>query len=335
MPGRHWIKALLLGAFFYCASAWAEEAQPNVPHPFPGTATILQDGDIILNDGLNIVSSFNRQFGYPLGLYTHASIYIELPKEGGRIIGFNDAGIQVSKPEAMLGRNFRLALLRPRVKPPAGALAAAFQALSGHPLKFDYDMKWPSADSNTTYCAGFISQLFRLAGLAEIDPFPQPAPRAQDYWDGWAQQHLGLQLDRINSPNTPLLNPNFQVLAEYQEANPRLRHRFWINDATMRRMMDYIRTDQRDVAPPKLGSRLALAAAKAGLVDGVGFIDMPGPRQRVFIAIYEFMLRVEARVKRSMILNEDQTWDEPSIRALTVAVADAYRDEFFVPPSPH
>ena len=178
VPGRHWIKALLLGAFFYCASAWAEEAQPNGPHPFPGTATTLQDGDIILNDSLNIVSSFNRQFGYPLGLYTHASIYIELPKEGGRIIGFNDAGIQVSKPDAMLRRNFRLALLRPRVKPPAGALAVAFQALSGRPLKFDYDMKWPSADSNTSYCAGFISQLYRLAGLAEIDPFPQPAPRA-------------------------------------------------------------------------------------------------------------------------------------------------------------
>ena len=106
VPGRHWIKALLLGAFFYCASAWAEEAQPNGPHPFPGTATTLQDGDIILNDSLNIVSSFNRQFGYPLGLYTHASIYIELPKEGGRIIGFNDAGIQVSKPDAMLRRNF-------------------------------------------------------------------------------------------------------------------------------------------------------------------------------------------------------------------------------------
>lgn len=327
----HWMKAALLGAFFYCVFGWAGDVPGNTPVVFPGTTIALQDGDIILNDGANTISMFNRQFGYPAGLYTHASVYIELPKEGGKIVGFNDEGIQVSEPAAVLKRNFRLALLRPKNSPAAGALARAFKTLSSRPLKFDYNMQWPSLDSSASYCAGFISQLYRLAGLTESDPFPEPEARPEGFWDAWAEQHLAMRLNQIKSPNAPLFNPHFNLLSEYQEDNPRLRQRLWINEATLSRMMDYIRLEGRRVAPPKLGSRLILAVARAGLVDGVGFVDMPEPRQKVFISVYEFMLRVEGRVTRTMILNEDQTWDQAAIRALTVAVADAYRDEFFLP----
>ena len=324
----------MLVAFFY--GPWALADQPGVElRPvFPGTSIALEDGDVILNEALGVVSGFSRRFGYPNGPYTHAMVFIERPNMGARVVGYDDQGIRVSKSQLILEGNYRLALLRPVVKPKPGALVSAYWELKQRSMKFDYDMVWPAVDSDRTYCVGFVSQLFRLAEPAAVDWFPEPAQRPKDFWSVWAMQKLGFDLSRIVSPNALLSNPHFRLLAEYvAEDDETLLVDKWLRETVLEKVEEFIRDDKLDIAPPNLGSRLALSAISAGMVDGINFANMPAIRQEKFIAVYEFMVRVEERVKRTMRLNDAQTWDETAVKSLTGAVADVLRDKFFVPPA--
>ena len=328
------LKATVCVAFFYGICAWANQPGAESRPVFPGTSIVLEDGDVILNDGLGIVSSFNRRFGYPAGPYSHATVFIERPNVGWRVVGYDDEGIKVSKPQLVLERNYRLALLRPVVKPPSGALVLAYQELKRRPLKFDYDMAWPTVDSNQTYCVGFISQLFRLAEPSASDWFPQPQKRPNDFWSDWAMQKLGLDISRIASPNSLLTNPHFRLLAEYVvEDDKMLLVEKWVRDTVLEKVEEFLRDDRLDIAPPKPGSRLTLSVAATGMIDGIAFARMPVVRQEKFISVYEFMVRVEERVNRTIRLNEEHAWDEDAVKSLTNSVANAFRDEFFVSPS--
>lgn len=329
MPCLHGLKTTLWVVFFCATQAYAGEMHSALPTHFPGTTLELQDGDVILNDGLGLVSALNREFGYPTGPYTHVSIYVEFPGEGGKVVGYTDDGVKISPPERILAQNFRLALVRPLARPAAGALASAFKQLSKQSLQFDYDMRRSEAGGNSTYCVDFVAQLFQLTDPLAGDLFPQNL-RPSDFWSDWVQTHLGLDLSPIVSPNAFMHNPRFQALAEYESENPRMQVNNWIRQTVMQKLKAFIRNDQLDVAPPKLGSTLALFAAKKGLMDGVVLAKMPESRQRVFITVYEFMITVEERVKRTMRLNDDQDWHEESVSELTAAVSEALRDDFFV-----
>lgn len=329
---KYCLKTAVLLAFFFGSVAWAAGQGIESAPVFPGTSIILEDGDVILNDGLGIISTFNKKFGHPEGPYTHASVFVVLPKAGGRVIGYNDEGIHISKPQGMFSRNYRLALLRPATKPPAGALADAYQALTQRPLKFDYNMAWPSIDSSQTYCVGFISQLFQIASPAMKDFFLPPKERPHDFWSEWTKQNLDFNLSQIASPNIFLSNPNFRLIAEYQSDDRGDLVNNWIRRVLIDKIEIFIRDARLDIAPPKLGSRLALFAARAGIIDGITFAQMPDSFQDKFISIYEFMVSVELRTKRTMRLNDDHTWDEKAISALTGEVADSFRNEFFISP---
>ena len=326
-----WVKTTLLVVFFYCTHSYAGEVHSELHPNFPSTAIELQDGDVILNDGLGFISSFNKEFGYPIGPYTHVSVYIEFPGEDPIIVGYTDEGIQISSPGNVLHRNFRLALLRPIAKPPAGALASAFKQLSKQPLKFDYDMKRSKMDGKSTYCVDFVAQLFKLTDPLADDILSQSIERPSDFWSDWAQKHLGLDLSQIISPNALILNPNFQLIAQYESEDMKAHVDKWIRESIMQKIKAFIRNDHLDIAPPNLGSRLALFAAKKGVIDDVVLAKMPESRQKIFITIYEFMTTVESHVKRTMRLNDAKDWNEKSVRVLTGEVADALHDNFFIP----
>jgi hypothetical protein len=249
------------------------------------------------------------------------------------MVSFNEQkGAIVFPPENILSPSGYLGLLRPTVKPPVGALATAFEQLAERPLAFDLDMVWPDIDSHRTYCVGFISQLFRLAGLQDSDPYPRPDESARDPSIDWAQKHLGFALNRIVSPNAILSNPHYKLLAQYEAIRPIRRVKHWITETTLRKMANYVRDDHLAVAPPKLGSRLGLAAIKLGLVEDPLLFNIPEGRAKIFATVHDFASRVEQRVNRYMQLHDDQVWDEGSVRELTQAVADYYRDDFFVQP---
>lgn len=326
-----WVKTTLLVVFFYCTHSYAGEVHSELHPNFPSTAIELQDGDVILNDGLGFISSFNKEFGYPIGPYTHVSVYIEFSGEDPIIVGYTDEGIQISSPGNVLHRNFRLALLRPIAKPPAGALASAFKQLSKQSLKFDYDMKLSKMNGNSTYCVDFVAQLFKLTDPLADGILSQSIERPSDFWSDWAQKHLGLDLSQIISPNALMLNPHFQLMAQYESEDMRAQVNKWIRESIMQKIKAFIRNDHLDIAPPNLGSRLALYAAKKGVLDDVALAKMPESRQKIFITVYEFMTTVESRVKRTMLLNDAHDWNEESVRVLTGEVSDALRDDFFIP----
>ncbi len=322
--------ATLLVAFLLGTTACIHSAQA-APVLFPDSSITLEDGDIILSDGVDILPSFNREFGYPKGPYSHASVYIELPEKGGQIVDFNDSGMHISDPERFMSRSFKLAILRPIHKPAPGALARAFEALSERNMVFDFDMVWPSNDSRLTYCAGFVSQLFRLSGLPGMDPFPRQEAYRMEFWNDWAQQHLGMDLSHAISPNAILSNAHFRLLAEYDNPSQALKKKFWLTDSTLRKVMHYLRNEQMEIAPPSLGSRLVFAATDAGWIKRNTFTQMPVKRRTAYITIYEFTEKVKARVERTLLLNEEKSWDEDDVRTLTESVADAYRNGFFMP----
>lgn len=324
--------AAVSAAIFLCNSVWADTPTQNQSYLFPDTAIALQDGDIILTDTPKLSSALIREFGSPVGKYSHASVYIDFPDGTGKVVTFTDHGTQIIDPSRFLNGKYRLALMRPLVKPPKGVLAAAFEQLSARPLVFDFDMKWPSTESNTTYCAGFISQLFRISGLPESDPYQKSIEFKQEFWDDWALQHLGLSLSQIVSPNVVLSNAHFTLLGEYQ-AKARQEHiNYWISDTTFHTLMNYIQHDHLEISPPKLGSGLALKLSKIGLIEEIDLLHMPEDRLKAFVPLWEYSKMVEARVNHLMFIYDDQQWDEASIRALTKSVADYYRDNYFVAP---
>lgn len=326
-----WLWATLLVAFFHGAPSWASDVAQPAPVLFPGTSLALEEGDIILSDGVDMIPSFNREFGHPKGPYSHASVYIVFPDKEGQIVDFDNRGIRVHAPAGFMRRSFKLAILRPNQKPAPGALARAFRVLSQRNLRFDFNMAWPDRDSSQSYCAGFVSQLFRLADLSHMDPFPQQEARPLEFWGDWALQHLGMDLRQAISPNAILSNAHFRLLAEYDNPSPSLKKKFWLTDVTLRKIMHYLRHEQLEIAPPSLGSRLVFAATDAGWMEGNTFTQMPSQRGKVYVTVFEFVEKVKARVERTLFLHEDKAWSEDDVRALTEAVADAYRNDFFTP----
>jgi hypothetical protein len=330
MAFLRFLMAAITAAIFLCNTAWADSPAKNQGYLFPDTAIALQDGDIILTDTPKLSSALIREFSSPIGKYSHATVYIDFPDGTGKLVSFSDHGIKVIDPDKYLSGNDRLALMRPLAKPPKGALAAAFEQLSARPLLFDFDMKWPSIESNKTYCAGFISQLFRMSGLAESDPFQKSIGRKQAFWEDWALQHLGLSLSHIVAPNVVLSDAHFKLLSEYQAKDRQQDINYWISETTFHTIMQYIQHDQLEISTPKLGSGLALKLSKIGLIEGMDLLNMPEERLKVFVPLWEYSKIVETRVNHLIYIHEDQQWDETSIRALTKSVADYYRDNYFV-----
>lgn len=312
--------------------AWADSPTQNPPYVFPDTAIALQDGDIVLTDTPKLSSTLIRQLGNPTGKYSHAAVFIEFPDGTSKLVGYTDHGIKEIDPSKYLSDKGRLALVRPLVKPPMGRLANSFAQLSKRSLVFDFDMRWPSLDSNKTYCAGFISQLFRMSGPPESDPYKNPIDYKQAFWDDWALHQLGLSLSHIVSPNAVLTDAHFKLLGEYQTQDKQQNIDHWIVETTFQTLMHYIEQDQLTIAPIKLGSRLALQLSKMGLMEDMDLLNMPEQRLKVFIPMWEYSEMVKARVNRLIFINDDQDWDEKSVRALTKSVADYYRDNYFVSP---
>ena len=322
--------AAITAAIFFCNAAWAESPAQNQVYLFPDRAIALQDGDIILTDTPKLSSALIRQLGNPTGKYSHASVFIEFPDGTGKLVSFSDHGVIEIDPAKYLSNNDRLALIRPVATPTKGALADAFAQLSARPLVFDFDMRWPSIESNKTYCAGFISQLFRMSGLAESDPFQKSIGRKQAFWEDWALEHLGLSLSHIVAPNVVLSDAHFKLLSEYQAKNRQQDINYWISETTFHTIMHYIQHDQLEISPPKLGSGLALRLSKIGLIEGMDLLNMPEDRLKVFVPLWEFSKIVETRVNHLIYIHEGQQWDEASIRVLTKSVADYYRNNYFV-----
>ena len=318
-------------AIFLSNAAWADSATQKPAYVFPDTAIALQDGDIVLSDTPKLTSTLIRQLGNPTGPYSHAAVFIEFPDGTAKLVGYTDHGIKEIDP-IYLSEKGRLALVRPLVKPPMGALANSFVQLSKRPLVFDFDMRWPSVESNKTYCAGFISQLFRMSGPPENDPYKKPIDYKQEFWDNWALQQLGLTLSNIVSPNAVLADAHFKLLGEYQTQDMQQNIDLWLVETTFQTLMHFIEHDQLTIAPIKLGSRLALQLSRMGLMEEMDLLNMPEQRLKVFIPLWEYSEMVKARVNRLIFINEEQDWDETSVRALTKSVADYYRDRYFISP---
>lgn len=313
-------------------AAWADSPAQKPTYVFPDTAIALQDGDIVLTDTPKLSSTLIRQLGNPTGPYSHAAVFIEFPDGTAKMVGYTDHGIKEIDPTKYLSEKGRLALVRPLAQPNTGSLADAYTQLAKRPLVFDFDMRWPSVESNKTYCAGFISQLFRMSGAPENDPYKKPTDYQRPFWDDWALQQLGLNLSPIVSPNAVLKDAHFKLLSEYQTQNQAQNIEHWIAETTFQTLMHYIEQDQLSIAPIKLGSRLALQLSKMGLMEEMDLLNMPEQRLKVFIPLWEYSEMVKARVNRLIFINEDQNWDETSVRALTKSVADYYRDNYFVSP---
>lgn len=324
--------AAFSAAIFLGNAAWADSQTQKLAYVFPDTAISLQDGDIVLTDTPKLSSTLIRQLGNPTGPYSHVAVFIEFPDGTAKVVGYTDHGIKEIDPAKFLSDKGRLALLRPRVKPPQDALAKAYLQLSTLPLVFDFDMRWPSIESNKTYCAGFISQLFRMSGSAENDPYKKPIDSKKTFWDDWALQQLGLSLSHIVSPNAVLTDAHFKLLSEYQTQDKQQNIEHWIAETTFQALMHYIEQDQFKIAPIKLGSRLALELSKMGLMEEMDLLNMPEQRLKVFIPLWEYSEMVKARVNHLIFINEDQEWNETSVRALTKSVANYYRDRYFVSP---
>lgn len=322
--------AAISAAIFFCHAAWADSPAQHPGYLFPDTTIALQDGDIILTDTTTLSSALIRELGSPLGKYSHATVYIDFPDGTAKLVGFSDHGIKVSDPKDFLNSSYRLALIRPVGTPAKGALAEAFEQLSARPLVFDFDMKWPSLESNKTYCVGFISQLFRMAGLPESHSLQTAMEAKKVFWDDWVLQQLGFSLSDIVSPNAILTDTHFKLLSEYQTKSRQKASQYWISETTFHAIMNYIQQDQLKISPPKLGSSLALRLSKMGLIGEMDLLNMPEQRLKIFAPLYEYAKIVEARVNHLMFIHEDQSWDEASIRALTKSVADYYRDNYFV-----
>ena len=322
-----------LAALFFFFPAFADSGVPRQPGQFvfPGSDYVLQDGDIILSNSGGLFSALNRQYGFPRGPYSHASLYIKDSKTGGVLIDFSGNGLIELSPDLGAYLSDELALIRPRIVPPAGALSAALKQLKSRPLQFDYDMRWPDVGSNSTYCVGVVSQLYRLAGMP--DPFPPGnANEARaGFMSRWATEQLGLDLKDIVSPNRILSLEDFELLAEYKPDDlaaslPRI-----ITMTAVQKVNDYLEKDGLSLQPPKSGSRFILNLANSGLLDGLPLSQIPEKRREAFITLNEFVEKVRMRTSRYLRHHDEIARNEQAVVEVTQAVADQYRDIFFAP----
>ena len=227
-----------------------------------------------------------------------------------------------------------LALLRPMHSPPPGRLAAALAILQRRSLAFDFAMRWPGINSDQTYCAGFVSQMYRLAGLP--DPFPPSLAGKKEPEDDWVAEHLGIDPSVSVSPNAPLFLSEFKLVAQYKNTNKQVADKAAINAAIAAKIIDYVAKQHLVPVVSGLGDKLVLDLISTGLFDADDIpVDNLSPGQRAhLLAVGKFSLMVDSRVGRTLYLNDDEEWSAEKIAALTDRVADAYRNKYFVREGP-
>jgi len=328
--------AAFLAALFFCGSVLADQRvlEQSGVHVFPGSSIAMRDGDIILNTSASILGALNSQYGFPRGRYSHAMVYVKGADAAGVLLNYEDDGLE-ERQDFKLNLSNELALIRPRRAPPPDALIAAMKQLKARPLQFDYELRWPSLESNTTYCAGFISQLYRMAGLP--DPFP---PNGVDevterYMERWAMENLGFDIKQTVSPNKILTSTDYELVAVYipediKSSVPRI-----IARTVTRKMQGYIEHDHMQPTPPGAGSQLLISMANLGMMDKNILAMMPEKRRKPLAHLFEFFSVVKARVERHLRLHNDVAWKEQDVEEITAVVADQYRDRFFTKSATH
>ena len=325
-------KAAFMAAFLFCVFAMvgAARAQDPVAVTFPGSAVRLRDGDIILDTAPDVSNFLISDLGQPSGKYAHANVYVVIPGEGGRLVSFDDEGVHITSVRKAFKDDYYLALVRLRKPPPPGRLAASLATLRRRPLTFDYALRWPGINSDRTYCAGFVSQMYRLAGLP--DPFPRSFTGRREAGDDWLAKHLGIDPSKSISPSAPLFLPPFKLVAQYQNTAKRIADAAAISEALAGKIKDYLTKRHLIPVTPGLGDKLVLMLVNTGMFDASDIpLDALRPRQRrAVLAVVKFAFMVESRVARTLYLNDDEDWSEKNIAALTDRVADAYRNSYFV-----
>ncbi len=319
----------LLAAFF--AGQRASAAGGEGPSLFPGSKIALQDGDILLTYVPSLLNSCNRTFAKPGGKYAHALVYVVLPDKGGRLVDFSANGLRVEEVKERLGKLREVALVRPRVPPDKGRLAAAFLEMKRlydeGKIKFDFALRWSDTEDGRYYCTEFISHLFRESGLP--DPFPLNRFPVDDFWVGWYAKHLDIDYARIVSPNAPLYLPDFELLAEYRSDDAAAGRDELILDTIFSRIGGYLYDDKMEIRAPSLGSRLMVNMAGLGLVGGALARGLPRKGRTVFIVLREYVMMVMNRVERIISSRSGEEWSNEDIAVLTRRVADAFRDRYF------
>jgi len=299
---------------------------------FPGGNIVLRDGDILLTYVPSLLNSCNRMFAKPEGKYAHALLYIEFPGKGGRLVDFSADGLTADEVKDHLVKLRAVALVRARVLPEKGKLAAAFEDMKRRydagKLKFDFSLRWTDNEDGRYYCTEFISHLFRQSGLS--DPFPLWKFPVDDFWVRWYSEHLDIDYRRIVSPNAPLYLPDFELVAEYQNKDPAAERNELILDAIFARIGHYLREDEMEIRGPSLGSRFIVNLAGLGLFGGPLVRGLPRKSRTVFIILKEYVLTVASRVERTISLHKDEDWTAEDISALTRCISDAMRDRYFI-----
>ena len=325
-------KAAVMAAFLFSvfAVAGAAHAQNPAAVTFPGSTVRLRDGDIILDTAPDVSNFLISDLGQPAGKYAHANVYVVIPGKGGRLVSFDNEGIHITGLRKVFKDDYYLALVRPRHPPPPGRLAAALATLQHRPLTFDYALRWPGIDSNQTYCAGFVSQMYRLAGLS--DPFPHSFTGRKEAGDNWLAKHLGIDPSKSVSPSAALFVPRFKLVAQYRNPSKQIADKAAISAALAGKIKDYLTGRHLTPVTPGLGDKLVLMLVNTGLFDASDIpLDALRPRQRqAVLAVVKFTFMVESRVERTLYLNDDEDWSKKNIAALTDRVADAYRGSYFV-----
>lgn len=322
-------KATLWGAFFtfvigaILSPAYAERAAQYVPH----------DGDILLFHDTGPIDDVIAGLARPIGSYTHADVYIDSPNQGGLLVSFNKNGVRVKKFTGISAPlAYEIAVVRAVHPPRAGSFFQALTTLEQRHQVFDFGMRWPALESRQTYCAGFISQLYRLAGAP--DPFPlSSVGRGDDSLDQAILRILDFDLSAIVSPSAPLYSPDFTVVMHSINKSPGVLLRKAVAQVIVERIKHYVSVDGLVPLTSSLGDAVLLALADNGIAIGDLPIDKLSPRQRdAFMAVYEFIQVTQERVLRTIYLHPDEVWDDATITEITESVADGYRDHYFQTP---
>lgn len=316
MPVSKWAW-LAVAAFVACAPAGARAAL------FLDGVTTLQDGDIILENSGDLVSSMIQEVGRPYGIYTHATMYLELPKAGGRVISFSTDGLTLEDPAKISKDLYYAALVRPVVRPPAGALGAAFARIAARKPQFDYSLQWPETNSQKTDCLGLVSQTYRVAGLP--DPFA-PSLEKPEPWYAWAKGYYGIDFSRIMSPNAALTAKGFRVVATYENKDPLVKRQLTISQTALDRIRVFV-TQEHMVPKARLGDNLALSMAGVFAGKQSAVAGIPPAQKRIYLVLQEYLLAVKERVNRIIDLS-GRDWTPAQTAALTLKVTDAARNRF-------
>ena len=325
-----WGKAVILAAFFFCATmanAWAAD------WVFPGTNMALQDGDIILSSDGSVSSEFIREFGRPTGNYGHAAVFMILPDQNPQLVHVRWDGIEFTPPQKFFRpATSTYALVRLRQPVPHEKLRQALAELQSRHLHFDYTMRWPKIDSVTTYCVGFVSQLYRLSGLP--DPFPMPDHPQHELWDHQVQMIFDIDLTQTISPNAALHQSEFKTVAQYAFKSKANTLNALIRSEIVQQVKGYF-LEGRFPKTNGLGDLIYLNLdALEQTFDDIPLAGLPGEFKKSFLSINEFSLQIQKRIVRTMSFEPDHNWNPDEIAGMVREIADGYRDDFFTQPNP-